>query len=82
MNKLLILLKNNIINSYGINKLLKHKEKKNIFAITLICGAGIFAFLFFFLYMYMFGMEFSKTEFPEGILYLGIILGTIVIVIW
>ena len=81
MNKLLILLKNNIINSYGINKLLKHKEKKNIFAITLICGAGIFAFLFFFLYMYMFGMEFSKTEFPEGILYLGIILGTIVIVI-
>lgn len=81
MNKLLILLKHNIINSYGINKLLKHKEKKNIFAITLICGAGIFAFLFFFLYMYMFGMEFAKTEFPEGILYLGIILGTIVIVI-
>ena len=29
MNKLLILLKHNIINSYGINKLLKHKEKKN-----------------------------------------------------
>lgn len=83
MNKLIILLKNNFINSFGINKLFKDKKGHNLplLLTILVMIAGIIIFFLFGLYMYFYGGMFVKAGKSDGVLLLGITFGCLIIAI-
>ena len=83
MNKLTILLKNNFINSFGINKLFKDKKGHNLplLLTILVMIAGIIIFFLFGLYMYFYGGMFVKAGKSDGVLLLGITFGCLIIAI-
>lgn len=83
MNKLIILLKNNFINSFGINKLFKDKKGHNLplLLTILVMIAGIIIFFLFGLYMYFYGGMFVKSGKSDGVLLLGITFGCLIIAI-
>lgn len=80
MNKLLILLKANIINTLNLNKLRKKSTGKiSPLAILLVVFIILTAFAFSFLYLFMFGGMFSEQGLPGLILPLGLTAGSLFI---
>jgi ABC-2 type transport system permease protein len=79
MNKLWILLKANIINTLGLNKLRKKSTGKiSVWAIILVIIVSLATFGFAFLYLFLFGGMFAEQGMPSLILPLGLTAGTLI----
>ncbi|MDD3999907.1 MAG: ABC transporter permease [Bacilli bacterium] len=80
MNKLLILLKANIINTLNLNKFKKKDTGRySPWAILLVVFIVFLVYGFAFLYLFIFGDLFASQGFPQLILVLGLMAGVMAV---